>query len=86
MDTNTFADFPFEEIRRPDDNMFNSWKEAEQAGFKENQIWSVTDCDGDWTYGPPTHYVNIIGFIATAETHDGETYYHELEDRDEDET
>jgi hypothetical protein len=29
------------------------------------------------TYGPPGHFVNVIGYIATAEHHDNDTYYQE---------
>lgn len=82
------ADFPFEEIR--DDvvggngDYFDSWQKAKDAGFDDDQIWSI--CEGDegaWCYGPPHHYVNHIGHIATKERHDGETYYIEVWDTDE---
>lgn len=69
------AEFPFEEIRREDGNYFNSWPEAKAAGYRDDQIWSICENDGVWSYGPPHHYVNHIGHIATAESHDGKTYY-----------
>lgn len=83
--TDHFTEFPYEEIRRPDGDFFGSWAEAKAAGYADNQIWSVTECEGTWTYGPPHHYVNHIGHIATQETHDNETYYHEVLDTDYDE-
>ena len=48
------------------------------------QIWSVVVCDDDdepitWTYGPNHHWVNVMGFTATQEHHDGDTYYHECD-------
>lgn len=70
-------DFSYEEIRRPDGNYFDSWAEAQQAGYDDDQIWSVVAGNKAWTYGPPHHYVNVIGFIATTERHDHDTYYEE---------
>jgi hypothetical protein len=50
--------------------------EAMDAGYADTQIWSITESDeGSWCYGPPYHYVNLIGFIATMAHHDGDTYY-----------
>lgn len=79
-DTVIQGSFPFEEIR--DDvvggngDYFDSWKAAKDAGFDDDQIWSVTAGDDDvWCYGPPHHYVNHIGHIATTERHDNATYY-----------
>lgn len=83
-----FCDFPYEEIRKPSGDYFNSWQEAKDAGFDDDQIWSLVESEGTYTYGPPHHYVNHVGHIATHERHDGETYYHEEpddEDEDEDE-
>jgi len=71
------TEFPFEEIRRPDGNYFTSWEDARIDGHDDDQIWSVTETDGTYCYGPPHHYVNHIGHIATAERHDGDTYYEE---------
>ena len=68
-------DFPYEEIRKPSGDYFDSWKDAKDAGYDDDQIWSVTECD-DWiSWGPPHHYVNHIGHVATKERHDGDTYY-----------
>ena len=47
------------------------------AGFDDDQIWSITECEDTFSYGPPHHYVNHIGHIATQERHDFETYYEE---------
>lgn len=72
------ADFPFEEIKDAEGNMFFNWGAASIAGYPDNQIWSVIEGENDTiVYGPPHHYVNNLGYIATAEAHDGETYYHE---------
>lgn len=70
------GDFPFDEIRREDGNYFDNVIEAVEAGYETSQIWSITEGDDDsWCYGPPYHYVNHIGFIATMAHHDGATYY-----------
>lgn len=76
------GDFPYEEIRRPDGNYFQSWKEAKDAGWDDDQIWSVTSADGDdgseWIIiGPPHHFCNHLGHLATLERHDNNTYYEE---------
>lgn len=34
-------DFPYEEIRQESGDYFDSWKQAKEAGFDDNQIWSV---------------------------------------------
>lgn len=78
------APFPFEEIRKRDGNYFDTAKEAIAAGYMESQIWSVIESDGWYTYGPSFHYINRLGYVATKEHHDGETYYHEYVDTDED--
>jgi hypothetical protein len=83
--------FPFEEIRAEGGNLFFSAADAHAAGFDVDQIWSVVECDeyedddeGDlelrtsvWVYGPSHHYVNVLGFVATHERHDGDTYFEE---------
>lgn len=71
------CDFPYEEIRKPSGDYFASWQEAKDAGYDDDQIWSVVECEGTYTYGPPHHYVNHVGHVATKERHDMETYYHE---------
>ena len=70
-------EFPFDEIRKSSGDYFDSWKDAKNHGFDDNQIWSVTVHDDTYCYGPPEHYVNHIGHIATKERHDGKTYYEE---------
>ena len=69
--------FPFEEIKKPNEDYFASINEAQEAGFELNQIWSVVECNNVFTYGPSHHIVNLIGYVATHEAHDGETYYTE---------
>ena len=71
------GDFPYEEIGRESGDYFSSWQEAKDAGFDDDQIWSITECEGTFCYGAPHHYVNHIGHIATQERHDFETYYEE---------
>lgn len=80
-------EFPYKEIRDKDGNYWLSWKEVKKAGFSDNQIWSVTEYSEDdeatITYGPPRHYVNLLGYTATEERHDDNTYYHETHILDE---
>ena len=75
-------DFPFEEIKKESGDYFNSIKEMEDLGFTENQMWSVVYDDTDngcvYTFGPRDHWINLIGYVATKEEHDGDTYYEEL--------
>ena len=72
------AYFPFEQIRKEGGDYWLSWKEAKEAGYDDNQIWSVVDGDDDFLiYGPPEHYVNHVGHTVTKERHDGNTYYEE---------
>lgn len=80
-----FEDFPYEDIRQKDGNLFDTLDQAKGAGYAENQIWSVVvdDDSNTWTYGPAHHYINRMGFVATVETHDGDTYYHETWDPEE---
>ncbi|KZX57807.1 hypothetical protein A3709_19480 [Halioglobus sp. HI00S01] len=87
------GEFPFDEIRMGanpgetsinDGDYFESAEAAMEAtGLGENHIWSVTDNEDDdgnsvFCYGPSRHFVNLIGFIATKEPHDGETYYEDV--------
>jgi len=76
--------FPFEEIRDRNGDYFNSIREIEVLGFKRNQIWAVTEYDSEDTgyeytiyIGPSHHFVNLIGYFATSEAHDNNTYYFE---------
>ena len=71
------GDFPHEEIRKESGDYFHSWQEAKDAGFDDDQIWSITECENTFIYGPPQHYVNHIGHTATQERHDFDTYYEE---------
>ena len=77
-------EFPFEEIAR-----FDSWREASDAGYPDDQIWSVTEGEsemwefGVFCYGPAKHYVNLLYFVVTAEKHDGHTYYEDRVPRDD---
>lgn len=83
-------DFPFDEIRDATGDYFRSVADAMKAGYQESQIWSVAIADGEgpngedaFTYGPSHHYVNVMGYIATNEHHDSNTYYEELVDHDD---
>ena len=78
-----FSEFPFEEIRRRDGNYFDTVEEAMRAGYKETQIWSVVESEGTYTYGPSFHYINRLGYVATKEHHDNETYYHDESGKEE---
>lgn len=71
------AEFPYEEIRTESGDYFSTINEANAAGYDDNQIWSVCESDGCYTYGPPFHWVNRLGFVATKERHDHNTYYDE---------
>jgi hypothetical protein len=69
-------EFPFEEIRLPCGNYFSTVDEAKNStGLSENHIWSVTEDDGVFSYGPCNHYVNLLGYTVTRESHDENTYY-----------
>ena len=82
MPTIIEEDFPFDEIRKESGDYFDSIKEMKDLGFTENQMWSVVMSDHDngyvYTYGPRGHCVNLLGYVATQEKHDGDTYYEEL--------
>jgi hypothetical protein len=72
------AEFPFVEIKDENGDYFSGGiTQVRVAGYDDNQIWSVTESDGTICYGPPHHYVNLLGHIATTERHDGNTYYEE---------
>ena len=77
-----YEEFPYEEIRKDSGDYFDSIQEMEDAGFKESQMWAITYADGDHgatfhCYGPRHHWVNLVGYVATKEHHDGDTYYEE---------
>ena len=75
--TDHYCEFPFNELRTPTGDYFSSRLEMEIAGFQDSQMWSVVESDGQYSFGPPHHIVNLLGYVATAEHHDGDTYYHE---------
>ena len=91
-------DFPFAEIRDnggEDGDYFHGLDDALQMVKKlnlpegEKHIWSVVHGDDDgnissMSYGPSHHWVNLAGYTITREAHDGETYYHETWERDDD--
>ena len=75
QDSNT--PFPYEEIHKDSGDYFDSVAQAQAAGLCLEQIWSVI-IDGDiCTYGPPHHFVNVIGYVGTKELHDHNTYFEE---------
>lgn len=75
--------FPFDEIRRKDGDYFANVAEAQSNGYDLDQIWAVIETDGVWSYAPPHHYINLIGYIATQERHNFKTYYNEPFDESE---
>lgn len=79
-------DFPFEEIRLGendtpvinDGDYFHSIDQAMRVTRKSRMhVWSVTEHEGTWVYGPSHHYVNLIGYVVTDQPHDNDTYYEE---------
>lgn len=80
MSTEHHTIFPFDEIHRPDSSLFATAEEAQRAGYELNQIWSVIGCYDNLAYGPPHCRECVVGYIATQETHDGDTYYYEPDD------
>lgn len=66
------TEFPFDVIAT-----FNTIQEGYAKGFSDAQIWAVIESEGTFAYVPPHHYVNRLHFAATAEHHDGDTYYEE---------
>jgi len=82
MATEIYAEFPFNELRTPTGDYYDNKTQLERAGFEESQMWSVVEGEGEdgsevLCYGPVHHYVNLLGYIGTAEHHDGDTYYFE---------
>lgn len=80
MSKEIYGEFPFNELRMPDGNYYDNKSQLELAGFEESQMWSVVEAEADdgaelYVYGPVHHYINLIGYIGTAEKHDGNTYY-----------
>ena len=74
--------FPFQELRMPDGDYYDNQTQMEHAGFIKAQMWSVVEAESNdgaeyLCYGPVDHYVNLRGYVATAEKHDGKTYYTE---------
>lgn len=72
-----FQEFPHAEIRDDNGDYFNTVADAVKAGHPVENIWSVVECAGTITYGPSRHYINRLGYVATVFSHDGDTYYHE---------
>ena len=74
-------EFPFEPIRDSSGDYWQSVSDCVAAGFSEDQVWSVAVVDEDdhviFCYGPAHHYVNVIGYVATNERHDGDQYFEE---------
>lgn len=67
--------FPYEELSRHhtlSDIRLNT-------NAADDQIWSVIEHhDGNGcTYGPSHHWFNRLYYIVTSEVHDGDTYYEE---------
>jgi len=75
--TDYYREFPFEEIRDKNGDYFRRPIDLIELGYKLSQIWSVTENDNTFSYGPPHHVVNVLGFVATKEHHNSKTYYHD---------
>ena len=69
--------FPFEEIRQESGDYFDYIWQLRDLGYADTQIWTVTVHDDTWCWGPSHHWVNPIGYVATKEHHDNNTYYFE---------
>jgi len=70
-------DFPFQTYHNINGDYFATIDEAKALGFDRDQIWSVLEEDGFYTYGPSFHWINLLGYVATTQRHDSETYYNE---------
>jgi hypothetical protein len=66
----------------------NSPHELMELGYAESQIWAVSDGDEEIVqedgrrlnsivYGPSGMHINVFGYMATKEHHDGDTFYTE---------
>jgi hypothetical protein len=82
MSTVHESEFPFQELRMPTGDFYDNRTQMEHAGFIKAQMWSVVEAASDdnaeyLIYGPVDHYVNLLGYVATAEHHDEDTYYEE---------
>lgn len=80
MSTVHRTDFPFNELKMPTGDYYDNRNQMERAGFLVTQMWSVVDENSEdgaeyLIYGPVDHYVNLLGYVATAEHHDENTYY-----------
>lgn len=77
------AEFPYRELRMHDGDFYDNKTQLELAGFDKSQMWSIVEATADngdelYLYGPVHHYCNLIGYIGTAERHNGKTYYAEV--------
>jgi len=72
-----YAEFPYEEIReKHTEDYFSTANQAwRETGYSLDHIWAISEEDGVWIYGPSHHYVNVVGYIATNEAHDDQTYF-----------
>lgn len=60
-------------------------KQRKKLAFNLIKFGLLLKNDNVFVYGPSQHYIDVIGYIATKETHDGETYYTEDESDEFDE-
>ena len=74
-------DFPFKEIRKKSGDFFHTLEEVKALGYTEDQIWSVLIAENNegytYSYGPCDYLLSRLGYVATKEKHDGNTYYEE---------
>ena len=66
--------FPYEEIRQPNGDYWESVQQAKDAGWLLNQIWSVSVYDEQpgkttFLYTTPCllNPVNVLGYVCTTE-------------------
>lgn len=74
------TEFPFEELRDDEGDFFQKVSLAmERWDVDEAHVWSILETNDPevWVYAPPHHFINVIGYIVTKETHDHDTYYEE---------
>lgn len=80
--TDHHCDFPYTCCYDINGDYFHNVQAALDAGYDEKHLWSVVvdDDTNTFSYGPPHHYVNLIGIVGTIEERPEDTYYHETLD------
>ena len=80
------GEFPYEEIKDADGNYFLHYEDVIDAGYCEEQVWTVISNDNAngiyFTYDSTRRIVNVIGYIATKEEAVPGEYYEEFVELD----